>query len=280
MIINLPEKEPFVIGIYSGSSEPSSVAEFLNSFVEEMKSLENFCLCVDNKRYSLQLGAIIFDAPARAFMKCVKRYSGYNSCERCTQEGLYLSGKVTFPDFNSPPRTDEDFNNMTSEDHHTGITPLRQLTVGCVSQFPLDYKHLVCLGVVRRIILLWVKGPLSCRIPMATVKDISSDLIFMRKHFPKDFCRKPRSLLEVMHWKATEFRHFMLYTGPVALFGKVKSHVCRNFLMLSVLLSPSFSEQYCDYAEKLLSVFVKNFATIYGSCFFGLQCTWAASLGR
>lgn len=48
IIINLFKKEPFVIGIFSGSSKPSSVDEFLSNFVEEMKSLTNSGLCIDN----------------------------------------------------------------------------------------------------------------------------------------------------------------------------------------------------------------------------------------
>jgi len=89
---------------------------------------------------------------------------------------------------------------------------------------------------------------------------------------PKDVSRKPRSLLEIMQWKATEFRQFMLYTGPVALLGAIKCDIYRNFMLLSVsmkiLLSPSLCTQYSDYAEELISIFVKNFATLYGKSFF------------
>lgn len=33
---------------------------------------------------------MILDAPARAFLKCIKGHSGYFSCERCTEEGVYV----------------------------------------------------------------------------------------------------------------------------------------------------------------------------------------------
>ena len=43
------------------------------------------------------------------------------------------------------------------------VSPLTELNIGMVSHFPLDYIHLVCLGVVRRTICLWIKGELQCR---------------------------------------------------------------------------------------------------------------------
>ena len=91
-------------------------------------------------------------------MKCIKGHTGHNSRERCTQEGVYFEGRMTFPEFDAPERTDEHFSCMVSEEHHISVSPLVELGVGCVSQFPLDYMHLVCLGVVRRLILLWLKG--------------------------------------------------------------------------------------------------------------------------
>ena len=39
--------------------------------------------------------------------------------------------------------------------------PLNNLSIGTVSQFPLDFMHLVCLGVVKRLIWLWMKGPVA-----------------------------------------------------------------------------------------------------------------------
>jgi hypothetical protein len=226
-------------------------------------------LHLNGKRYSINLGAIICDAPARAFIKCVKGHSGYNSSERCIQEGIYNKGKMTFPALSATERTDEDINHMTSEDDHVGVSPFKHLGVGCVSRFPLDYMHLVCLGVVRRLILLWLKGPLDCRLRSMSVKAISGELVSMRKHLPREFSRKPRAISEVMQWKATELRQFLLYTGPIALQGYLKDKIYRNFMILSVavnlLLTPGLSSQYHDYAEQLLTEFTQNYMSIYGS---------------
>ncbi len=39
------------------------------------------------------------------------------------------------------------------DNHQNGISPLLDYGINCVKGFSLDYMHLVCLGVVKRI--LW-----------------------------------------------------------------------------------------------------------------------------
>ena len=60
-------------------------------------------------------------------------------------------------------RSDEAFDEMIDEVLHTVVSSLTKIGVGMVSRFPLDYMHFVCLGVVRRLILLWMCVPLNCR---------------------------------------------------------------------------------------------------------------------
>ena len=214
------------------------------------------------------LDAFICDAPARALLKCTKGHNGYHACERCTQSGVYTEGRVTFPEVTAPARTNVAFDELRDEEHHITVSPLKELDIGCVTMFVLDYMHPVCLGVVRKLIFLWIKGPLKCRIPASLLTVVSTSLLSVRQSLARDFSRKPRSLNEACHWKATELRQFMLYTGPVLLRDKLPKHVYQHFLLLSVsmrcLLSPNLCFQFADYVEELLVVFVRNFATIYG----------------
>jgi hypothetical protein len=129
--------------------------------------------------------------------------------------------------------------------------------------------HLVCLGVVKRIINLWLSGPLACRLSGSESDRLSELLINMRKFIPAEFARKPRGLKEVGRWKATEFRLFLFYTGPVALSCILAAPLYKNFLLLFVamfcLASPSLSRDYCDYAKQLMISFVQHFAALYGN---------------
>jgi len=77
--------------------------------------------------------------------------------------------------------------------------------------------HLVCLGVVRRMLHFWLKGPLPIRMSARHVSMISEKLVSFRGNVPMEFARKPRSLSELEYWKASEFRQFVLYSGLVVL---------------------------------------------------------------
>ena len=81
----------------------------------------------------------------------IKPHTAYNSCERCTQRGEWCH-KIILPDLSASKSTDETFRSALDADHHVGVSPLTQLSCGLVSDFPLDYMHLVCLGVVRRFL--------------------------------------------------------------------------------------------------------------------------------
>ena len=88
---------------------------------------------------------------------------------------------------------------MQDEERHLGPSPLQRLPIGMVSQFRNDYMHLVCLGVVKRVVWLWIKRPLfnSCRIGAVAVQRISDALTSLLYHLPREFHRKGRSLNEV-----------------------------------------------------------------------------------
>ena len=133
-------------------------------------------------------------------------------------------------------RTDVSFNAFEDEDHHKDISPLVELNIGMVSQFPQDYMHLVCLGVVKRLLLLWKKGPLRYRLGSQDLNQISDSMLSLKDSVPCEFSRKPRSLDVSDRWNATEFRQFLLYTGPLVLLNVVHQNIYAFFLLLFVAM--------------------------------------------
>lgn len=107
-------------------------------------------------------------------------------------------------------RTDLHFyDNVYNGSYQNNVSILSNIPkFGGVTSVPLDYMHLICLGVVKKMINLWIAGPLTVRIPARDVKLISNALILIKNYTPNDFNRKPRSLFDYKHWKATEFRTF------------------------------------------------------------------------
>ena len=68
---------------------------------------------INNEHYSLEIRAIIADAPAKSFIKQIKNHGGYYACDRCHIKGIYnLNTKsVSYYGFNKAHRTDMSFRN-------------------------------------------------------------------------------------------------------------------------------------------------------------------------
>lgn len=178
----------------------------------------------------------------------------------------------TAPSRCPPKRTHQNYVMKSKEDHHVGdisiLTTLPSFDI--VSCFSLDYIHLVCLGVVRKLILLWIKGHINIRYPSWKIKQISKNLVDIKIHIPCEFARKPRSLEEVNRWKAVEFRTFLLYVGTIVTKSVLNDEHWKHFFGLSIamniLLSPD-QGSHIHIARILLDNFVKKFGIIYGTHF-------------
>ncbi|XP_067204218.1 uncharacterized protein [Linepithema humile] len=259
---------PFIIGIYHGMCKPNNANEFLLDFVNDFILLSQTGIIVSNIKYTVTLNAILCDAPAKSFITYTKGHTGYSSCSKCIQEGDFICNRVVFRETNSMLRTNDTFKNRIHVEHHTGNPILEKLGIGMVSQIPLDYMHLVCLGVVKRLLQLWVRGNRNIRLSKEAVNSVLRYLIALKPFIPAEFVRKPRSLDDIDKWKATEFRQFLLYTGFVVMKSILPTNCYNHFLSLSVGIRILTDQQLCvpfnAYANSLLFYFVSNYGNIYG----------------
>lgn len=108
------------------------------------KALKDNPITYLEKPIDIQIRAFICDAPATSYVKGIKGHAGYYSCGKFVTSGDYLNNRTCFPVLNCMLRTDQTFLNRDQEDHHHHHQ--EDITIGMVSQFPLDYLHLVCLG--------------------------------------------------------------------------------------------------------------------------------------
>ena len=165
-------------------------------------------------------------------------------------------------------RTDDNFRKQCHPEHHHDTSPFCDLPIDMIKTFPIDYMQAACLGVMRRLLLAWLRGKASVKISAGNANEVSSRLLALRHCIPKLFVRKPRSLLEIDRWKATEFRLFLLYVGKVVLKGILRDDIYANFLELNVALSiavsPSLASIHHGYAHKLLLHFVDGCRELYG----------------
>ena len=270
-IVNIRPTVVFPVALTCGASKPSDL-EFLSDVIRDLKMLLQQGLQDGDKSIPVSIRCIVCDAPAKAMVKMVKLYSGYFGCDKCSQHGEWY-GRMTYQDAqNLNLRTDYTFRQQLNEEHHTGESPLCQLPIDMVRSFPIDYMHQVCLGCMKRLLLIWIRGlgkrNIKVKHSAAQINQISCKLEALKNFIPNAFVRKPRSLKEIDRWKASEYRQFLLYTGKLALCGILRDDLYEHFMQLSIalsiLVSPHLVQNHVDYARQLLACFVTRGRKLYG----------------
>lgn len=267
------QEKVFLIGCYHGYSKPKEFNDFLSDFIDEAVNLTENGLVICGRECTFKISMILMDAVAKASVLYIKGHSGYSSCTKCTQQGEYYNDRVVFPSLNCELRTHADFLAQKDKEHHNGNTNLVQIPgIDLIKDIPLDYMHLVLLGVVKKKVSgIWCFGKPPHKLPARSINKISDNLNLLAHFIPSEFSRKPRSLSEVKRWKATEFRQFLFYTGPVVLKKNISKIKYQHFLTLSVAMSLLSNNEFCmtytDYAESLLFHYVKTMKEIYGEQF-------------
>lgn len=187
---------PFVVALFCGRSKPLDANNFCEEFINEAQHLINNGIRFGNLHFSISITGVVCDAPARSFLKKIKGHTGYNGCERCDTKGKYINHKMVFPNFGLL-RTHESFVNQEDSNHHSGFSLFATLnSFDIIYNFPLDYMHLACLGVMRRLLNTWIKG--RQRILSSTILSLLNQSITgYSKVIPREFQRKPRSVQEI-----------------------------------------------------------------------------------
>lgn len=258
----------FTLGVYVGPEKPKEFNVFYRRFVDEAKELNVTGFEWRGNIHKVKINRMHFDAPARSSSLYIKQFNAYFGCGKCEQEGDW-EGKVVFTENGARLRTDQSFRDKTQEEHHTGTSILEELDINIVDDIPVDPMHLVYLGVMRKMIHLWlVDGPLSVRMVSRTFNAICDALVQLTDWIPREFSRKSRSLKFLKRFKATEFRQFLLYTGPVVLKGNMPDRLYKNFLLLHVSVRILCHKELCfkfnGYAKSLLDFFVQDFKNLFG----------------
>ncbi|OXA56102.1 hypothetical protein Fcan01_08855 [Folsomia candida] len=219
-------KTPFVIAIFGGKKKPELSDHMLEEFVEEFNRINNSSV------YNIKFHSIVCDAPARSFVKGVKGHTGYHGCDRCDVEGENIEHCMTFCSEVKNLRSNQTFRNRQDEDDHVRETVLKNIpSLDLVLGFPQDYMHLICLGVVKKLLHLWISGKASHeKLRASEISLISDRLDNLKNKVLCQFSRKPRSLDDLARYKATEFRQFLLYTGPVVLRNVVSPDSYQLFI--------------------------------------------------
>lgn len=150
------------------------------------------------------------------------------TCRQCRE-------KSKLPIKRLESRSDKDFDQI----RYTGYQK-KKLPHHRIRQFALDYMHLVCMGVVKRLLIYLLHGPVNCRLVSQLGEEMPNHMKMLQGAMPTEFARQLWSLHEMDRW-ATEFCQFLLYTGLVVLrdLGTLSGTLAfyEHFLSLTVCMS-------------------------------------------
>lgn len=262
--------EQFIVGIFCGTSKPQ-IEEYLNKFINDLNEHFKNGIEILGKNYKILLKCIVCDTPARSFIKCTQGHNGKSACERCTTKGITKEllngvmvklGTTVYPDANSTQRTDKSFRNRKDKNHHNSVSPFTRLIpkIDMIKIFILDSMHLFFLGVMKKLLEFWLEFWLR--------KELGRRMEYITKQICLEFQRQPRST-QYHKWKATEFRFFALYCGPIVLRGLLDQKYYSHFLLFHVASRLLHSEELCviykNHAKKYLNRFFKVLKKFYGT---------------
>lgn len=150
-----------------------------------------------------------------------------------------------------------------------GVSPLVELPINMISTIPLEYEHLLCQGMMKKLLLFWMNGTKNYKTKFSALdmKQISGKLIKTRETKPSEINRSARPLSCVSFWKATEFRTFLLKAGPVVLRDHLSEEAYNHFLAFFCATTICCSNDllpYVEVAKKLFRDVTDKFGGIYG----------------
>ena len=266
--------KPIVIACYHGTSKPSSVHDFFDQFVKEFAFLQQTGFEYKNKKFFISSDGnkLVCDTPARAFAIGSRGHNFTYACTRCKVLGRKINNRMCFLQI-------ENLNMRTSYDNDFFVTesPLLKINLNLINDSILDSMHLVYLGVTKKFLNLLVTNEANQKISDTNLETLNCKIQHFSKFVPTEFARKLRPLSFISRWKATEWRQFLLYIGPIVLKDCVSADIYRTFLTLHIAIRILNSESLhmntalLSYAGDLLENFVKNFQNIFGLQFCGFN---------
>lgn len=158
-------------------------------------------------------------------------------------------------------------------DHHRpefleDYSVLENAGIGMVLQFVVEAMHAIDLGPAFKIINAIIKNQTISRLSKTAFDAMNTRFLSFRQYTPSEFERKPRTLEELVHFKANELRQLLSYTLPVLLKGFVSEELLQQVLLLHcavrLLQDPNSYRENANAARHFLQLFVANYSATFG----------------
>lgn len=257
--------------VYCGVEKPALLYRYLSDYVAEMNDLSENGVEIDGMQYNVEIMAFVCDRPARSFLRGTIGHTGYYACERCEQKSLRSDSRMVYPEVNDQKCTDQSFRSRSDEHHHLKTSPLELIKppIDMVRHFALDFMHMVCLGVMKKLLTeCWLDNITGTRMDRMNVLRLTQRITNLHHQILIEFQRTTtQSLALINKWKATEFRFFVLYVGPYLLKDLLPLKLYNHFLLLHVAsrihCCLKLMSKYFSVAKKMLKIFVLQCCSYY-----------------
>ena len=229
--------------------------------------------------------SVVCDAPARCAVQNFIQYNGWYGCGSCyakgetfqNNEGNSRSRSHIYRGPETRARTHEETVILArkAEDlqsPHFGVKGFSVLLkvpqFDIIKGISIDYMHCVLLRVMKCLLYLWLYAKhKGCDYFIGSYKDvISRRLKSLKPHI--QISRLPRTLQNLGHWKASEYRSFLLYYAVPCLTGILPRVYFEHFLLLQNaiynLLRTSISRNNLIVARDKLTYFCTSMDILYG----------------
>jgi len=135
--------------------------------------------------------------------------------------------------------------------------------------------HLVCQGVMKRLLKYWILPTKHVKIrgsiPAKNIPELSIQMMKFASSLPSEFNRTVRPLKEVKFWKASEYRNFLLYIGPLILHRYLHADFYKHYLLLHfsiyVFCHSKYHTELFVNASSTLKLFLECSPDLYTSHF-------------
>lgn len=261
--------EVFTIAIFHGKTKPN-LEQYLEEFVNELNELFKNGIMISNIHFDIHVKAFVCDTPARSYLKNVAGHKAFHGCERCEVQGISVERTTVFPLIDQRKRTDASFRKRKQIEHHHGPSPLERIIpfINMIKLFLLDFMHLCCLGVMKRILEYWLTGDKNVKLSVSYREELSRRMNILYSQIPSEFQRKPRSTKNAAKWKAVEYRFFLLYCGPIVMKKILRIDLLKHFLLFHaacrILCCKTLSVLHTERAKEYLTSFFIALKDFYG----------------
>ncbi|KAG8233011.1 hypothetical protein J437_LFUL013680 [Ladona fulva] len=206
--------EPFTVVIYDGHSKPTSAAEYLKDFRDELIEMQH---------------------------EGIEHHATGNVLQKGSMK------PVCFKEFNF----NESFCNQDQKEHHRDHSPFEDIPGNdMVRHFPYDYMHHACFSVMQKILLLFMTAPLLVRFQSSVITQLCKKLEPIGVYTPMEFACKLRTIRELRRKIVSHdvFLHFLTFNFAMRCFVSEKFEMCEmkivKLTQCSLEINAHFAENF------------------------------------